>query len=66
MNERRPVTQARNRPDIRDLIPKGVLFSTEGPTGWGRKRDLGNYKEGKSEHDFSHLNAKWVDPEDAA
>ena len=41
-----------NRPDICDLIPKGVMFSTEGSTGWGRRRNLGNYKKGRSEHDF--------------
>ena len=48
-----------NRPDLEDKRPKGVLFSTEGATGWGRKRDLGNYKEGKSEKDFRHLHSKF-------
>jgi hypothetical protein len=36
----------KNRPDLKDDRPKGVLFSTEGSTGWGRKRDLGDYKGG--------------------
>jgi hypothetical protein len=53
----------KNRPDIKDDRPKGVLFSTEGSSGWGRKRDLDNYKEGKSEKDFSHLHAKFTEEE---
>ena len=53
----------KNRPDLEDKRPKGVLFSMEGSTGWGRKRDLGNYKEGKSEKDFSHLHAKFTEEE---
>jgi hypothetical protein len=55
-----------NRPDIRDDIPHGVLFSEVGQTGWGRRRGLGDYKEGKKEDDFSHLHDKFADPEDAA
>jgi len=27
----------KNPPDIRDDRPKGVLFSTEGSTGWSRR-----------------------------
>jgi hypothetical protein len=26
-----------NRPDLEDKRPKGVLFSTEGSTGWSRR-----------------------------
>jgi hypothetical protein len=55
-----------NRPDIKDDRPKGVLFSTEGSTGWRRRRDLGNYKGNKKEGDFSHLHDKFADPEDVA
>jgi hypothetical protein len=55
-----------NRPDIRDDIPHGVLFSEVGQTGWGRRRDLGDYKTGKKEGDFSHLHDKFADPEEAA
>ena len=51
--------RAKNRPDIKDDRPKGVLFSIEGPTGWGRIRQLGNYKGNKSERNFNHLNHKF-------
>jgi hypothetical protein len=55
----------KNRPDIKDDRPKGVLFSTEGSTGWGRRRDLGNYKGIKKEADFSHLHGKfWGEGDD--
>jgi hypothetical protein len=53
----------KNRPDIKDDRPKGVLFSTEGSTGWGRRRDLGNYKGAKSEKDFRHLHDKFTEEE---
>ena len=55
-----------NRPDIRDDIPQGVLFSKVGQTGWGRRRDLGDYKGNKKEGDFSHLHEKCANPEDVA
>jgi hypothetical protein len=60
------VVRAGNRPDIRDDRPKGVLFSTEGSTWWGRIRQLGDYKGNKKEGDFSHLHDKFADPEDSA
>jgi hypothetical protein len=53
----------KNRPDIKDDRPKGVLFSTEGSTGWGWIRNLGDYKEGKKEGDFSHLHDKFTEEE---
>jgi hypothetical protein len=46
-------------PDIRDDRLKGVLFSRVGSTGWGRRRDLGDYKGNKKEGDFSHLHGKF-------
>jgi hypothetical protein len=61
MNQR-----GKQRPDIKDDRPKGVLFSTAGQTGWHRRRDLGDYKGGKKEGDFSHLHHKFADPEEAA
>jgi hypothetical protein len=64
--ENRRVVRAQNRPDIRDDRPKGVLFSTEGSTGWRRRRDLGGYKGSKKEGDFSHLHEKFADPGDDA
>jgi hypothetical protein len=50
-DENRRVVRAQNRPDLirRD---EGVLFHNTGPTGWGRRRDHGDYKQGRSEHDF--------------
>jgi hypothetical protein len=54
----------KNRPDLEDKRPKGVLFSTEGSTGWRRRRNLGDYKEGKKESDFSHLHHKFADSGD--
>jgi hypothetical protein len=57
------MNKGKQRPYLVDARPKGVLFSTKGPTGWGRRRDLGNYKEGKSEKDFSHLHAKFTEEE---
>jgi hypothetical protein len=63
--ENRRVVRAQNRPDISDDRPKGVLFSTEGSTGWHRRRDLGNYKGSKSEKNFDHLNEKfWGEGDD--
>jgi hypothetical protein len=56
----------KNRPDIRDDRPKGVLFGEVGSTGWRRRRDLGNYKGTKKEGDFHHLHGRFVGPEDAA
>jgi hypothetical protein len=54
-----------NRPDSRDDIPQGVLFSEVGQTGWGRRRDLGDYKGNKSEKNFDHLNEKfWGEGDD--
>jgi hypothetical protein len=61
--ENRRVVRAQNRPDIRDDRPKGVLFSTEGSTGWGRRRDLGDYKGDKKEGDFHHLHDKFTEEE---
>jgi hypothetical protein len=61
--ENRRVVRAQNRPDIRDDRPKGVLFSTEGSTGWHRRRNLGDYKGNKKEGDFSHLHDKFTEEE---
>jgi hypothetical protein len=60
---RRVRPRTANRPDSRDDIPQGVLFSEVGQTGWGRRRDLGDYKGNKSEKNFDHLNEKFTDQE---
>jgi hypothetical protein len=49
--EKRPAVRTANRPDIRPRN-QGVLFHATGSTGWGRRRQLGDYKQGRSEHDF--------------
>jgi hypothetical protein len=57
----------KNRPELVDKRPQGVLFSTAGQTGWRRRRDdLRYYKGNKKEGDFSHLHDKFADPGDAA
>jgi hypothetical protein len=61
--ENRRVVRAQNRPDIRDDRPKGVLFSTEGSTGWHCRRDISTHKGNKKEGDFSHLHDKFTEEE---
>ena len=56
----------KNRPELVDQRPRWALFSTVGSTWWRRRRNLGDYKEGKKEGDFSHLHGKFADPEDVA
>jgi hypothetical protein len=54
-----------NRPEIRDDRPKGVLFSTEGSTGWHRVRDIKGYKGIKKEADFhEHHHKFWSEGDD--
>ena len=52
--EHKRVVRAQNRPDLirRD---EGVLFHNTGSTGWSRRRDHGDYKAGRSKHNFEHL-----------
>ena len=52
--ENRGVVRAQNRPDLMRR-GEGVLFHNTGPTGWGRRRDHGDYKRNRSEQDFEHL-----------
>jgi hypothetical protein len=52
-------SKKKNRPDMRDLIPKGVMFHKTGSTWWRRRRNLGDYKGNKKEGDFSHLHDKF-------
>lgn len=63
-----PVTEvsvrASNRPDMKMNISNGVMFSAEGSTGWGRIRNLGDYKGNKSEKDFHHLHEKFTEEEE--
>jgi hypothetical protein len=62
---KRTSLRAKNRPELVDKRPQGVLFSTAGQTGWRRRRNLGNYKGNKKEGDFSHLHDKfWGEGDD--
>jgi hypothetical protein len=55
----------RNRPESVDVRAKDALFSEVGQTGWRRKRDISNHKEGKLEGDFHHLHSKfWSEGDD--
>ena len=58
--------KSKNRPQLVDKRPQGVLFSTAGQTGWRRRRDIRNHKGHRTEGDFSHLHDRFVDPEDSA
>ena len=65
----RPVSERRralNRPEFVDKIPRRVMFSTVGSTGWRRRRDISTHKGNRKEGDFSHLHDRFVDPEDSA
>jgi hypothetical protein len=55
--------KSKNRPELVDKRPQGVLFSTAGQTGWRRRRDLGDYKGTTKEGDFSHLHDKFTEEE---
>jgi len=59
--EHRRGVRAANRPDLirRD---EGVLFHNTGPTGWRRRRDHGDYKAGRSEHNFADQHDRFFDP----
>lgn len=61
---RRGRPRVANRPDMKDDRPKGVLFSTEGSTGWGWIRNIHDHKAGKREGDFHHLHSKFWSPGD--
>ena len=54
--------KSKNRPELVDKRPQGVLFSTAGQTGWHRRRDLGDYK-GSEKGDFSHLHDRFTEEE---
>ena len=59
--EHRRVVRAQNRPDLirRD---EGVLFHNTGSTGWGRRRNHGDYKAGRSEHNLADQHDRFFDP----
>jgi hypothetical protein len=38
-----------------------VMFSTQGSTGWRRRRDISTHKGNRKEGDFSHLHDKFTE-----
>ena len=60
MIEKRRAVRAANRPDIRPR-DEGVLFHDTGSTWWGRRRQLGGYKQGRSEHDFRDQHKRFTE-----
>ena len=51
----------KNRPELVDKRPQGVLFSTAGQTGWRRRRDITGHKGGMKEADFSYLPGRFTE-----
>ena len=58
--------KSKNRPERVDKRPRWALFSTQGSTGWRRRRDISTHKGNRKEGDFSHLHDKFADPEDVS
>jgi hypothetical protein len=55
--------KSKNRPERVDKIPRQVMFSTQGSTGWRRRRDISTHKGNRKEGDFSHLHDKFTEEE---
>ena len=55
--------KSKNRPESVDKRPRWALFSTQGSTGWRRRRDIRNHKGHRTEADFSHLHDKFTEEE---
>ena len=57
--------KSKNRPEYVDKIPRQVMFSTQGSTGWRRRRDIRNHKGHRTEADFSDQHHKfWSEGDD--
>jgi hypothetical protein len=58
--ENKRVVRAANRPDLirRD---EGVLFHNTGSSGWKRRRNHGDYKAGRSEHNFADQHDRFTE-----
>jgi hypothetical protein len=55
--------KSKNRTELVDKRPRWALFSTQGSTGWRRRRDIRNHKGHRTEADFSHLHDKFTEEE---
>lgn len=52
----------KNRPEVVDVRPKGVMFSDVGATGWKSIRNIHDHKGSRKEGDFSDQHHKFYDP----
>jgi hypothetical protein len=55
--------KSKGRPESVDKRPRQALFSTQGSTGWRRRRDISTHKGNNQEGDFSHLHDKFTEEE---
>ena len=63
MNDAR--RKSKGRPEYVDKIPRQVMFSSQGSTGWRRRRDIRNHKGSRKEADFSDQHHKfWSEGDD--
>ena len=58
--------KSKNRPERVDKVPRQVMFSTQGSTGWRRRRDISTHKgNNMKEGDFSDQHDKfWSEGDD--
>lgn len=60
ISEKPQKRQSANRPDYVDRIPRQVLFSVQGSTGWRRRRDISTHKgTGMKEDNFKDQHDKF-------
>ena len=56
--------KSKNRPESVDKRPRWALFSTQGSTGWRRRRDISTHKgTDMQEGDFSDQHHKFTEEE---
>ena len=59
------MTKLANRPELVDKIPRRVLFSTQGSTGWRRRRNITTHKGNRTEGAFTDQHDKfWSEGDD--
>ena len=55
-------SKSKNRPESVDRRPRWALFSTQGSTGWRRRRDVSTHKgNNMKEGDFSDQHHKFTE-----
>jgi hypothetical protein len=57
--------KSNNRPERVDRRPRWALFSTQGSTGWRRRRDIRSHKGYRVEDNFSDQHHRFTDQEEA-